>query len=122
MKLRYEITYVPRTVFIVHLLDRDISTFHCCGMLYVADWAELSMDNERSIYTTVCTKAEEARVKRAYELLHMSGFSSYNEAIHLVQDGSNITGLLGLTTKDVCRAYKLYGQHPAYVRGKTAKK
>ncbi len=79
------------------------------------------MDNERSIYTMVCTKAEEARAKRAYELLCTSGFPSYNEAAHLVEDG-NITGLPGLTAEDVHRAYEPYGQHPAYVRGKTVKK
>ncbi len=73
------------------------------------------------MYTTVYTKAEEARVNRAYELFHMSGFPSYNEAIHLVEDG-NITGLPGHTADDVWRAYELYGQHPTYyVHGKTVK-
>ncbi len=55
------------------------------------------------------------------ELLRTSGSPSYNEAVHLVEDG-NITGLPGLTAEDVRRAYELYGQHPAYVRGKTVKK
>ncbi len=98
----YDITYMPRTAFIVHLPDRDI-TFHHRGKLYVADWAEQDTDNERNIYTMVCTKAKEAHAKRAYELLRTSGFPSYNEAVHLVEDG-NITGLPGLTAEDVRRA------------------
>jgi hypothetical protein len=55
------------------------------------------------------------------ELLRTSSFPSYNEAVHLVEDG-NITGLPGLTAEDVRRAYELYAQHPAYLRGKTVKK
>jgi hypothetical protein len=95
----YDISYIPHTVFIVHLPDRDI-TFHHCGKLYVADWAEQITDNEKHVYTTVYTKAGEARVNRAYELLHMSGFPLHNEAIHLIEDG-NITGLPGHTADDV---------------------
>jgi hypothetical protein len=59
----HHITCIPRTTFIVHLPDRDI-TFHCRGKLYVAVWEEQSTDIERSIYTTVCTKAKEARAKK----------------------------------------------------------
>jgi hypothetical protein len=103
----YDISYVPCTVSIVHLPDRDI-TFHRRVKLYISDWAEEITDNEKHVYTIVYTKAEEARAKRAYEALRSSGILSYNEAVNLVEDG-NITGLLGLTADDVRRAYEMYG-------------
>ncbi len=83
----HDVTYVPHTAFIVHLPDKDVM-FHRRGKLYVADWAEHYERDEKHAYTTVCTKAEEAQAKRAYELLRTSGFPSYSEAIHLLEDGA----------------------------------
>jgi hypothetical protein len=48
---------------------------------------DLLQDLKKTVFTMVCTKAEEARAKRAYELLRTSGFPLYNEAVHLVADG-----------------------------------
>ena len=92
--------------------------------MYIADWEQYRTAFATSTSTSstaVYTKAEETRAKQAYELLHTSGFPSVGEAIHLIQDG-NITGLPSLTTKDLRRAYDLYGTPPAYVRGKMTKK
>jgi hypothetical protein len=83
----HQITYVPRESFTVHLPDHDIE-FVRRGKMYIADWDEV-----RSAFaTTVYTKAEELRAKRAYELLCTSGYPSMAEAAHLVEDG-NISGM-----------------------------
>ncbi len=83
----YDITYVPREAFIIHLPEQDIE-FRRKGKLYVADFAE-----QKPVYMMqVYAKAEEERAKRAYELVQNSGYPSYQEAIHLVEDG-NITQL-----------------------------
>jgi hypothetical protein len=112
----YDITYVPREAFIVHLPEQDIE-FKRKGKLYVADFAQQNL-----VYVTqVYTKAEEERAKRAYELVRNSGYPSYQEAIHLVEDG-NISHMPDLTAEDVRRAYDLYGNLPEYVRGKMVKK
>ncbi len=58
---------------------------------------------------------------RAYDLLVSSGYPSMAEATHLVED-RNIAGSLRFSSKDIRRAYKLYGNQPAYVHGKMAKK
>ncbi len=112
----YDITYVPREAFIVHLPEQDLE-FRRKGKLYVADFAE-----QKPVYVTqVYTKAEEERAKRAYELVQNSGYPSYQEAIHLVEDG-NIAQLPEITAEDVRRAYDLYGNPPEYVRGKMVKR
>jgi hypothetical protein len=77
---------------------------------------------QRPVYIMqVYTKAEEERAKRAYELVRNSGYPSYQEVIHLVEDG-NIAQLPELTAEDVCRAYDLYGNPPEYTHGKMVKK
>ncbi len=64
----YNITYVPREAFIVHLPEQ-VLVFKRKGKLYVADFAE-----HKPVYVTqVYTKAEEERAKRAYELVRNSG-------------------------------------------------
>jgi hypothetical protein len=113
---RYLVTYVPQECFIIHLPHGDIEFRRKEGM-YVADW-----DHYRNAFSTsVCTKAEEARAKQAYEFLRTSGFPSLSEAIHLVEDG-NIAGMPALTGADVRKAYELFGTPPAYVRGKMTKR
>ncbi len=105
----YNITYMPRAAFIVHLPEQDLE-FKRKGKLYVADFTE-----HKPLYVMqVYTKAEEERAKRAYELVRNSGYPSYQEAIHLVEDG-NIAQLPELTAEDVRRAYDLYGNPLEYV-------
>jgi hypothetical protein len=112
----YDIMYVPREAFIIHLPEQDLD-FQRKGKLYVAD-----VTKQKPVYLTqVYTKAEEERAKRAYELVRNSGYPSYQEAIHLVEDG-NIAQLPGLTAEDVRRAYDLYGNPPEYGRGKIVKR
>jgi hypothetical protein len=69
----------------------------------------------------VYTKAEEERAKRAYKLGWNSGFPSYQEAIHLVED-ENIAELPELMAEDKCRAYELYDNLPEYVCSKMVKR
>jgi hypothetical protein len=116
VKELYDITYVPREAFIVHLPEQDVE-FRRKSRLYVADFAE-----QKPVYVTqVYMKAEEERAKRAYELVWNSGYPSYQVAIHLVEDG-NIAQLPELTAEDVRRAYDLYGNPPEYVHGKMVKR
>ena len=112
----YLITYEPQSGFVVHLPHVDIKFKRKDGM-YVADWSEY----KQATTTTVCTKAEEERARRAYDLARASGYPSMNELIHLIEDG-NIVGMPALTREDVLRANDLFGTPPAYVRGKMTKR
>ncbi len=73
-------TYVPWESFTVHLPVCDI-VFNRRGKMYVGDWEEL----RSAFITTVYTKAEKLWVKKAYNLLHTSGYPSMSEAAHLVE-------------------------------------
>jgi hypothetical protein len=112
----YHITYIPRKVFVVHLPERYL-TFKRRGKLYIADF---SRDDQVHV-TKAYTKAEGERARQAYELVRNVGFPSYQETVHLVEDG-NIAHMPVLSAADVHRAYELYGIHPKYVRGKMVKK
>jgi hypothetical protein len=70
--------------------------------MYVADWSEY----KHILHSTMCTKAEEEGVKKAYELARVSEYPSVSELIHLIED-SNITNMPSLTRLDVLRAYDL---------------
>jgi hypothetical protein len=91
--------------------------------LYIADL----YDEEHVVQATVrenealYTREEVKRVKEAYEFLMNSGYPSVGEAVHLLTDG-NVRGVPLLMRTDVVRAYKIYGLHPEYVRGKLTKK
>jgi hypothetical protein len=41
--------------------------------------------------------------------------------VHIIHDG-NVRGVPLLMQEDVERAYKIYGQHPEYVKGKLVKR
>ena len=69
----------------------------------------------------VCTKAEEERDCKAYELARISGYPSVSELIHLIEDG-NITGMPALPQDDALQVYDLFGTPPAYMRGKMTKR
>ena len=111
----YTITYQPQESFTVHLLDRDIVILHM-NKLYTADFGLPVV-----AVTRAYAKAEEARAKEAYELIHNCGYPLYTEAVHLIQDG-NFTHMPMLTSEDIKRAYDLFGEPVAYVRGKMTKK
>jgi hypothetical protein len=51
----------------------------------------------------------------------VAGYPSYQEVIHLVQDG-NIMHLPALTSKNAHRAQVFLGYPPGYMRGKMTKK
>ena len=89
---KFPITYKSQDSFTVHLPHVDIMFKRRDGM-YVADWTQYS----RVYSTRVCTRAEEERAGKAYELARTtSGYPSISELIHLIEDG-NITGMPALS-------------------------
>jgi hypothetical protein len=121
---KYEITYVQGEKYIVHLPDRDLE-FKRKGKLYVADMSDWVTTRPR-VHATVAereslyTKKEVMRARQAQEFIKASGYASEKEAAHMVNDG-NITGV-PITSKDVHRAFDIYGRSAAAVRGKTTRK
>jgi hypothetical protein len=96
--------------------------------LYVAEWCEeREVAGDGKANTTVqenerlYTKEEVRRAKAAFEFLRSSGYPSMSEAAHLISDG-NIRGLPMLMKGDLERAYRIYGEHPEYVRGQMVRK
>jgi hypothetical protein len=124
---RYDISYVRGESFTVHMPSQDV-VFERRNKLYVAEWCEereiaadgiantTVQENER-----LYTKEEVRRAKAAYEFLRNSGYPSMSEAAHLVSDG-NVRGLPMLMKGDLERAYRIYGEHPEYVRGQMVRK
>jgi len=112
----YNVTYVRGESFVVHLPSRDLE-FVRHGKLYVADFAKEGLVHA----TQVVTKGEEARAKKAYELIKNLGFPSMYEVIQIVESGS-VGNMPLLTRDDVRRAYKLYGLPGGFVRGKTTRR
>ncbi len=118
---KYKITYLRREAFVVHMAERDL-VFSRRDKLYVADWYQYGrveatvMENER-----LYSKEEVWRAKEAHEFIKNSGYPSAKEATHTLRDGNVQQGPM-LTAADLERAYKIYGLHPEYVRGKLTKK
>jgi hypothetical protein len=83
MQVLYVITYEPQLSFTVNLPGKDI-VFNRRNKLYGAD---LGTEEGTVLVTQPYLKAEEARAKEAYELIKNFGYPSYQEAIHLIQDG-----------------------------------
>jgi hypothetical protein len=102
--------------------DREL-VFSRREKLYVADLYEaegivqVTVRENEAMYT----KEEVKRAKVAHEFLRNSGYPSVGEATHLLMDG-NVKGVPLLMRSDIERAYKIYGQHPEYVRGKLTKR
>jgi hypothetical protein len=119
----YQITYVQGEAFIVHMRDRDL-IFRRRDKLYVADLQETAVSTVQATVREnelVYTKEEVNRAKQAHQCLKNSGYPSIGEAVHLLTDG-NIRGAPMLMQADLERAYRMYGLHPEYVRGKLTKK
>jgi hypothetical protein len=119
----YEITYIRGAAFVVHMLGRDL-ILKRRDKLYVADIQEVA---ESMVQATVRenelvhTKEEFNRAKLAHQFLKNSGYPSIGEAVHLLTDG-NVRGAPMLMRADLERAYRIYGLHPEYVRGKLTQK
>jgi len=88
----YKVTYSRGEGFTVHMPEKDI-VFRRRDNLYVVDWA----------------------------VLRNCRYPSPAEAVHIIRDG-NVRGVPLLMQEDVERAYKIYGQHPEYVKGKLVKR
>ena len=99
----YDITYVRKRAFIVHMADRDL-VFKRKQKLYEADW-----DAARMVAATVCeneqlyTKDEVSRAKLAHEFICNSEYPSIGEAVHLLTDG-NVRNIPKLIPMDIERA------------------
>jgi hypothetical protein len=119
----YEITYIRGEAFVVHMPGRDL-ILKRRDKLYVADIQEVA---ESMVQATVRenelvhTKEEVNRAKLAHQFLKNSGYPSIGEAVHLLTDG-NVRGAPMLMRADLERAYRIYGLHPEYVRGKLTQK
>jgi hypothetical protein len=98
-------------------LTRERPCFEPRGKLYIADFVCDGQVHVTKAYTNV----EDEKARQAYELIRNGGFASYQEAMHLVQDG-HFAHLPVLSAADVDRAYELYRVHPKYVRGEMVKK
>jgi hypothetical protein len=117
----YEISYEHRKAFVVHMGEKEI-VFEWREKLYVADWCPVgtvaaTVQENEMLYSREHVK----RTKEAYDFLKNSGYPSLSEAVHLLNDG-NVRGGPQLLRGDVERAYKIYGTHPEYVRGKMTRK
>jgi hypothetical protein len=116
----YEVTYSRGEGFTVHMPERDI-VFRRKDNLYVVDWAEVgsvhaTMQENESLYS-----AEQVRrAKPAHEFVRNCGYPLPAEAVHIKRDG-NVRGVPLLMQEDVERAYRIYGQHPEYIKGKSVK-
>jgi hypothetical protein len=80
----------------------------------MADFANTEDANVAA--TQAYTKVEIERALKVQELMHLSGYPSYQELTYMIQDG-NLTHLPKLTTKDVQRAQNLHGSAPEFVQG-----
>jgi hypothetical protein len=117
----YDITYIRKEAFVVHMPDRDL-VFQKRNNLYVAEWyAESTVESTAQENEVVYLKEQERRAKEAHEFLKNSWFPSLREAVHLLMD-DNVRGVPMLMQANLERAYKIYGEHPAYVRGKLTRK
>lgn len=67
------------------------------------------------------TKAEENRARQAHKLFKLSRYLSFQEAVHLIQDG-NIDNMPMLTAIDMRRAFNMFRELVGSIPGKTAKK
>jgi hypothetical protein len=119
----YDISYVQKEAFVVHMPSEHL-VFSRREKLYVA---ELNKADVGMVQATVCenealyTKEEVKRAKEAYQFLKNSGYPSASEAVHILTDG-NVRRVPMLMRADIDRAYKIYGVHPEYVRGKLTRK
>ena len=117
----YEVTYSRGEGFTVHMPERDI-LFKRRDNLYVVDWGDVgsvhaTVQENESLYS-----AEQVRrAKLAHEFVRNCGYPSPGEAVHIIRDG-NVRGVPLLMQEDIERAYRIYGQHPEYVKGKLVKR
>lgn len=119
----YNITYIPRKAYIMHMNDRDL-VFNRQNKLYVADFSGdwINQEVEES-YALICmimvakkehmyTKKEVEGVKRSGEFIRNAGYPSKGEAINLVvRDG----------VQDVRTLYDIYDGTVEAIRGKMTK-
>ncbi len=117
----YDITYMRKRAFIVHMDNRDL-VFKCKEKLYITDWGTMC-----TVATTVrkheqlFTKELVHRAKLAHEFVKNNGYPSIGEAVHLLSDG-NVCNLPTMLSADIERTYRIYGTQPEYLRGQMVRK
>jgi hypothetical protein len=117
----YDIMYVQKQAFIVHMGTRDL-VFYRREKLYMADWNDMAtVVTTVQVNEQVYSREEVCKAKMAHEFICNSGYLSVKEAVHLLTDG-NIRNIPAIVASDVERAYDIYGQYPEYVKGQMVKK
>jgi Arginine methyltransferase-interacting protein, contains RING Zn-finger len=126
----YDVTYIPRKAYIVHMNDRDL-VFNRRNKLYVADFSDWIKQDFEESYAAICmmtvaekehmyTKKEVEGAKKAGEFIRNAGYPSKGEAVNLVRDG-NIENV-PVSVQDIRTFYDIYGEPVEAVRGKMTKK
>ena len=107
--------------YTIHLNGKDLC-FNLDNRLYVADmadWSDFKVVPQRSYSTfnseSGYTKDEIARAKEAYKFAINNGLLSLKATIDQI-NFNEVTGAK-FTSKDVIRAFELYGRHPAAIKG-----
>ena len=121
----YEVTYVPKEKFIVHMEGRDLE-FVRRNKMYVADmsdWIDYSVSIEKDYaFMTIqerehlLTRKEKERALKAKEFVRVAGYPSEREAVSMIRDG-NIDGMPH-EVSDVKDYFDVYDVPIASVRGK----
>ena len=118
----FQMTIVQGVSKTVHMPDGDL-VFKREGKFYMADMSDWMSTNVNLTTVTdrenLYTSKEINLAKEAWDFVKNAGYPSLKETIHMVNDG-NVVGIQ-LSTKDVYRAYDIYGIPPAAIRGKQTK-
>jgi len=124
----YNISYIRRKCFIVHLPERDL-IFRRKRNMYVADMRDWEVPEAERVHLNVTTSAEleksftpleVKKAREAQEFMNNAGIASERDAVNMLNDG-DITGA-GITATDVRNAGKMYGQQTEFLRGKMTQK
>ena len=131
----YDVEYDQGISFTVYLHDgREIVFRRREDKLYVGNMEDWAPGNESNminctwadVYTThdgatvTYTKKQRRCADEAWDLIKNAGYLSLKEAKELVQD-NNLNGIK-LTTRDVERAFQLYGTPASYLKGRLTQK
>ena len=118
---KYEITYIRKKGFIIHLENGKKIYFKRKGKLYVCDWNEIK--NESEILVSVhemeklYAKRDVDKAREARDQMRTLGYPSKSDMIQLINSGGMLNSRC--TAEDVERAIKIYGTDVASLKGKT---
>jgi hypothetical protein len=111
----YDISCIQCEAFVVHM--RDL-VFRQRDHLYVAEW-----NTEGGVYATAIehellyVNDQVHSAREAYEFVCNCRYPTPAEAQHLLRDG-NVQGIMFLMSENLECTFRIYRQHPEYVRQK----